>query len=453
MGLHVISLGGLPGSGRKELVELLTEEFNRVESAKLHDYNGLPYWHWRKQGVMMVADHALLRGEATLTMKFIQEGLLDGTSVNDRIQLILTGDYSESVYRQFRAIEQDTLNMQYHCFILHAPEAVRRQRGGGIAGEVDLTRLLKVSQNKPINAIWLSTGTFEEIACLAMLIGSRNYEPVYATSLAKLSSGYTPRVETPLSQIRRQHYSEVKGRDIQWFPKLHTHKLMDEEKWGVGRLPADAPRVKRLVLYTGTGRSGTTWFGEAMARIGLDVRHQANGEHGCSGAEFAIDADWYPWFPVYGGGDCANVGERRSDYEYAHVFHGTRNPLWAIPSLQKNYAAINAEFWVDAGVLEPWVMSAPGVVRNAQMYYHINRAIDASRQAEYRFQIERVEQEWPRLMELMGLHGTPWPELGRVNQAVGWGQYEPLTWQGLEEAVGSTLANSIRQQAKEYGYE
>lgn len=450
--LQVVSINGLTGTGRTELVSLLNEELSRQEQPRLESSrSGLPYWHWPRQRVVLVAEHAPLRSLNAACLGLVTELLEEGGYAG--YQVLLNEDLSESTYRQLRGIEEQTLNFQYHCFLLHATEVARQRRGAGPAEEVELNRLLKTSQNKPINATWLSTGTQEELICLAMLINGRMYDPIYATALDKLSSGYTAKVETPLSQIRRRHYSDLKQREIYWRPKTYTHKLMDEEKWGVARLPAEAPRVKRLVLYTGTGRSGTTWFGEAMKLIGLDVRHQANGEHGCSGAEFAIDADWYPWFPVYGGGDCANVGERRSDYDYAHVFHGVRHPLWAIPSLQKNYAAINAEFWVDAGVLGSHVMDATGVVRNAEMYYYINRAIDESKQAEYRFQIERVEQEWPRLMEMLGLEGTPWPNLGRVNKAVGWGQYEPLTWTGLEDAVGKSLADAIHDQAKGYGYE
>ena len=87
------------------------------------------------------------------------------------------------------------------------------------------------------------------------------------------------------------------------------------------------------------------------------------------------------------------------------------------------------------------------------MYYAINKTIDDSGQAEYRCQLEQVHDKWNDLMDILEMKDTPDPSLKASNQASGWGQYEPLTWTQLESEVGSTLANSIHQMAKEYGYE
>ncbi len=400
---------------------------------------------WDRQRVIIISGNSLqgkLAGTAPAALRMLR--LMLNTNVLRDVQVWIALRLTESQLREIRSLEEEGL-LTFHCLMLEENHIEK--------DPTKVNRLLKISQNGKLGARWVSGQTTLELLSLLDLLLQRDYAALDALEQPKYTNGPGGYGETSLSKMMRAYYSQVKQREIRWFPKLYVQKMMDEEAWGVKPLPASTPRVERLVLCTGTGRSGTTWFSKAMSLIGLDVRHQANGVHGCSGAEFAIDADWYPWFPVYGGGDCANVGERRSDYHYAHVLHGVRHPLWCIPSLQKNYAAINAEFWAQHGVMPLEFMDATGVQRNAAMYYHINRVIDESHQAEYRFQIEQVEQEWPTLMEILGLQGTPWPQLGKVNYATSWGQYEPYTWTELEQLVGASLCKAIKAQAASYGYE
>jgi hypothetical protein len=317
----------------------------------------------------------------------------------------------------------------------------------------ELERVIKISQNRPLGAEWVSV---EKIALLIQNIRRSSNGLNYPTeTLPKITSADdVPATETPLSRMMRGYYSHLKQRQILWYPKKYVHKKMDEEKWGVFPLPTHKQgKVKRHVLVTGTGRSGTTYFSDLLTLLGLDVGHQRNGKDGCSGAEFSVDHDWYPWFPVYGGGDCANVGERRSDYTYKHVLHIVRHPLWCIPSLMRNYPAINPEFWADYGVMDPVVMDQSSTIRNAAMYYGINKAIDDSGQAEYRCQLEEIHNHWSTLTDILELGKVPDPGLGATNKATGWGQYEPLTWSELELYVGKGLCRAIREQAERYGYQ
>ena len=443
--LQVIALEGLPYSGSFQVLRVIQEQLLRQgEALGFRDQWGNQYHLYPHRRILLPHIFTIARGTGPEVVRSV-EWIAQQHDLHLEQMYLPTG-LNEPHLRDLRKLEEAGL-IEFHAYLLHTDPL--RLWTAHPPEWPELNRTRRISQNRPLGAAWLKSDTAVEWMELAQQLLDRCYDQL--TELPKVTNAATGQQETPLSQIMRQHYSQVKGREIHWTPKRYVTKAMDEERWGVE--PAPHPLKSRLVLCTGTGRSGTTWFSKAMELIGLDVRHQANGVHGCSGAEFAADADWYPWFPVYGGGDCANVGERRSDYLYDHVFHGVRHPLWCIPSLQKNYAALNAEFWVDVGVMPSEVMAGSSLLRNAYMYYGINRYIDDSHQAEYRFQIEQVEQAWPTLMHLLELDGIPWPKLGKVNYATSWGQYEPLTWSELEQGVGLSLASAIREQARSYGYE
>ncbi len=381
------------------------------------------------------------------------ESLKNAWSVPSRdIQIWIVDKLNEGTVRKIRSMEDgnNLAQLSYHCLMLHKPTF---QQGEKEEAYGEVKRVTKISQNGKNDTAWINWNPKRCSEIVSLLLGGA-YVVFYGEFGLPRETNANIQQETPLSQIMRQYYSDLKGREIHWYPKKYVHKAMDEEKWGVDPLPKGKQgSVKRHVLVTGTGRSGTTYFHDLLTLLGLDVGHQRNGKDGCSGAEFAVDYDWYPWFPVYGGGDCANVGERRSDYTYSHVLHIVRHPLWCIPSLMKNYPAINPEFWADNGSMDPAVMDSTSIIRNATMYYAINSVIDKSGQAEYRCQLEQIHDHWSTLMEILEMKGTKDPELGATNKASGWGQYEPLTWAQLENEVGSVLSNSIRSMAKEYGYE
>ena len=366
--LHVVSIEGLSQACYDYVDAELKSQLGMTERPKLFHAEELLFHEWRRQGVIVPVGMEDLR--------FPMKGLLDFVENNTGLsfQLWTRIKLSESVLRKFRKLEEEGKGaVKFTCYIISPITPTTDYK--------ELERLIKISQNRPLGAEWISeTDLSSTIERVRLSKNGLNY-PIKV--LAKISSADTQPLETPLSTMMRRYYSELKKREIIWYPKTYVHKAMDEEKWGVKPLSKNKQgSAKRHVLVTGTGRSGTTYFSDLLTQLGLDVGHQRNGKDGCSGAEFAKDYDWYPWFPVYGGGDCANVGERRSDYAYKHVLHIVRHPLWCIPSLMRNYPAINPEFWADSGVMDPTVMSQSSIQRNAMMYYSINKFIDESSQAE-----------------------------------------------------------------------
>jgi hypothetical protein len=452
--LHVITVDSVLEGLREAFRYELIHQIGKGQVARYYE-NKLGYWEWKSEGrIVLDADYASSNVKASSLLFPFLESLADKNKVPAKDLWSYNGKYdqvwiierlTEGTLRKIRQMEKDG-KIKYTCLFLHREEPFND--GEKEEAYKELKRVLKASQNGRIDVTWMSWG-YRGTEQVHKLLYNESLDQY---KLPRLTSA-EEQIETPLSQILRQYYSDLKGREIHWYPKKYVHKAMDEEKWGVDPLPKKKQgSVKRHVLVTGTGRSGTTYFSDLLTLLGLDVGHQRNGKDGCSGAEFAVDHDWYPWFPVYGGGDCANVGERRSDYDYKHILHIVRHPLRCIPSLMRNYPAINPEFWADNGSMDPSFMDKSSIVRNAAMYYAINKRIDESGQAEYRCQLEKIHERWGTLMEILELKGTPDPKLGATNKATGWGQYEPLTWQGLENQVGSTLAKSIYQQAKEYGY-
>jgi hypothetical protein len=436
--LNIVSVEAHSDRIYEGLYDKLAEQLSTTEKVHLETQHGLDVLYYGRQQVMVLRKVQSSRFPFRELTTLIEEYKGTDLQVWTRIRL------NEGQLRKLRTFEAAGA-IRFRCFLV-SPKVEAH------LDYKELERIVKISQNKPLGAEWISEKSIPGF--IVNMLNSNSGLNFPIQTLAKVSSADTPPIETPLSSLMRGYYSKLKERAIHWYPKTYVHKAMDEEKWGVDPLPQkEQGKVKRHVLVTGTGRSGTTYFSDLLTLLGLDVGHQRNGNDGCSGAEFAIDSDWYPWFPVYGGGDCANVGERRSDYKYKHVLHIVRHPLWCIPSLMKNYPAINPEFWADNAVMDPIVMSQSSIIRNASMYYGINKRIDESGQAEYRCQLEQIHEHWSRLMEILEMPGTPDPSLKASNQASGWGQYEPLTWAQLELEVGRPLADSIREQAKRYGYE
>jgi hypothetical protein len=237
------------------------------------------------------------------------------------------------------------------------------------------------------------------------------------------------------------------GRLMRHYPKT-TYSLRSKcEKIGV------LPRVKqerRLLLITGSGRCGTTWWARALGTVGLDVQHERTGKHGTASLFFtAPDHDWYPMLPWYAGRN--HQGERKADYTFEHVVQITRHPLTCIPSMGPIFNGLNYEFLEETGVIPPGIKSR--LLRCAHAWYGLN--ILAEQQCEYRWQLEKNREGWRYLTSKLSAHmhdsGLPYPELKPANRGTGFRKSEPTTYAALEQ-LDKTLAKSIKKMGERYGY-
>ncbi len=226
------------------------------------------------------------------------------------------------------------------------------------------------------------------------------------------------------------------------------------EKWGVWKLPADAPRKTRKILLTGTGRCGTHNLSKLLQAAHIDVKHEMVGAIGTSSHHFAVDSDWYPFLPFTDLGK-AHVGERQDDYVFEHVVHVVRHPLLVVPSVEAKFGPMEWEFLEDNGVF-PGVMNRTGTqkkhgFRGMMVYYWSNKWIDDHFPNATRVHLEDLKDWWPQIVDWCGYPGTPQPPIPPSNQSRPL-YYKPLSIEQMRE-VDPELLSNISSMAERYGYE
>lgn len=237
---------------------------------------------------------------------------------------------------------------------------------------------------------------------------------------------------------------KVNGRDIIVFPK-ESHLRSSEEKWGVK--PTKGIRVPKRLLVLGSGRSGTMFTAKALRTVGINVLHEKVGDDGTVSHYFVVDSDWYPMAPWQDKQLKKHVGERRSDFEFKHTLHITRDPRKAIPSMTKIFGSVTWQFYVDNGLI-------PDIRKNATlraMHYWLAHNKLSEKQADLTFNLERYQQAWPAVMEMLGTN-EPYPaHLKPMNKTGGFRAYTPLTFDQMID-IDADLGKQIKHLAKRYGY-
>jgi len=228
-----------------------------------------------------------------------------------------------------------------------------------------------------------------------------------------------------------------------------------------------AARPRKLVLVTGSGRSGTKYVCFVLRRLGLDVRHETMGRDGIASWCMAVDVERAPW------------GVPRGAYDFANVFHQVRHPLAVIASC----TTFKDESWRFIREHVEWTADDCLLLRAAKYWLLWNERAEAG--ATWRYRIEDLPLVFPEFCERLGvevdpsvlgrvptdvntrLFGRPfhlyeqlWERLGLDPSASGrrWtavlGQSTgraPLSWDALE-AVSPTWTDRVRRKAIEYGY-
>lgn len=238
---------------------------------------------------------------------------------------------------------------------------------------------------------------------------------------------------------------KVNGREIIVFPKESHIMRSSEEKWGVRR--SKGARVKKRLLVLGSGRSGTMFTAKAMQTVGINVLHEKVGEHGTVSHYFVTDSDWYPMAPWQEKQLKKHVGERRSDFEFERTLHIVRDPRKSIPSMTKIFGSVTWQFYVDNGII-------PDIRKNSMlraMHYWLAHNKLSEKQADLTFNLERYQQAWPAIMELLGENEAYPAHLKPMNKTGGFRAYEPITFDQMIE-LDKDVGKQIRHLAKKYGY-
>lgn len=235
----------------------------------------------------------------------------------------------------------------------------------------------------------------------------------------------------------------MKDRKINKYP-LRTDRGTNTEKWGVDKRKKVE---KKLLLFSGTGRSGSKTITNWMKNNDIDVMHEATGSVGSSTHFFHSDSDWYPMLPWCPG--TAHIGERLSDYEFENHYHIVRNPLTCIPSINKIFPRIDFEFLEDLYMMPVCISSK--LNRCMWLYYSINKKLESQVSSRNRVRLENIESLIPLLKKDTGIEIST-DTLPHSNKGSGFRKSEAVTWDILYE-TDKAMCNSIKKMSKRYGYD
>ncbi len=224
--------------------------------------------------------------------------------------------------------------------------------------------------------------------------------------------------------------------------------------------------MERELLITGCGRCGSKYISVLMRAIGLDIRHEQIGENGITSWYMAVDAKSVPIGPTY------------EKYSFKHTFQLVREPLAAIGSI----CSFSQQAWIFICQHSKCSMEDPILLRSAKYWYYWNQLAEQKADCFIRVEdetqiITTIERElgisidksvveqlpknvntrrsgrtFHRIEELLirfKLFGLL-PIINRLCSTDT--RPEQLSWATLHQ-LDSQLAQKIKIQAKEYGYE
>lgn len=245
------------------------------------------------------------------------------------------------------------------------------------------------------------------------------------------------------------------GRALIHFPKPKTCSRSNSELVGVR---VRKKTEKRTMLWTGVGRSGTTWMYRMLNHLGWSVGHEVVEVDGCVSWYLHTDANWYPWHPWDKRGTI-HFGERASDYEFEHTFHLVRHPLKTIASLKKVILSTDFEWCRQYGFIPDAVMGDK-LLMSMHLWHNINRHCEHLVPKTHRFRLEELNigdrTAWKRFFTIMGEDVDDalkdFKMLPPKNRGTGYRKPTPVRWRDLHSA-DSDLTNEILSMIYRYGYD
>lgn len=221
--------------------------------------------------------------------------------------------------------------------------------------------------------------------------------------------------------------------------------------------PEAEPGPRRVVVLA-CARSGTLYTHKALKEAGLDVKHECMGLDG-SVSFYLVprSADMPPKDENSGFKyNHHSDGSRADMYSFANVFHQVRNPLKVICSFASMFSKKEL-WWMTPHIQKYDRMFDPDVMKPMQrsMRYWLfwNQMIEDRWDVTYRYRIEDIDDEWPKLMKKLGIDKAPLvPETKKTTNHKG-GSWGPKEWSWSDlEGTDPVLVGAIREKAVQYGY-
>jgi len=180
---------------------------------------------------------------------------------------------------------------------------------------------------------------------------------------------------------------------------------------------------KGYIFIAATPRSGTQYIAHVLQAVGIDVKHEAFGERGIS---------------------AFHIIPHSAICKQGLLIHQIRDPLKTIASMQVidkswpylvDYTGINPRIYGKLySVMKLWLV----------LNSHIEQY------ADYRYRVEDIDTEWPKLCNMIGIKNQPIPNIPR-NTHTRKGHFRALSWHELEFR-DNELTKYIKEMAVRYGY-
>jgi hypothetical protein len=163
--------------------------------------------------------------------------------------------------------------------------------------------------------------------------------------------------------------------------------------------------------------------------------HETVGSQGMVSGLAAVDDYYY----------LGKIAPPTGRVKWRRVWHQTRHPLAAIPSLAK---AMRVSFWHwqhrHTGVPGD---TEPVLLRSARFWLAWMEKIDA-RAPEWTYRVEDIEERWPEMLGRLGIEPKPIPSVSSRSYTSG---AEQLRWSDLID-IDLGVADAVRKRAEAFGY-
>ncbi len=207
--------------------------------------------------------------------------------------------------------------------------------------------------------------------------------------------------------------------------------------------------MKKELLVTGCGRSGTTYLSHVLKKVGMDCPHEYMGEDGTVSWYFCVDSKHYPDHHWVNQPKCHRTGERLKNFEFNQIVHLVRNPWKVITS---SLSIIHSMDWEWSTQFTNLYYKANRPVLSDKLIFVCHHWMRWNSIVEqllptHTFKIEEVDDWFPMWMK------KDLPLVSKtMNARTGYRKdMEDVTYNVVHQYDGP-LANDIVEQAIQYGY-
>jgi hypothetical protein len=193
--------------------------------------------------------------------------------------------------------------------------------------------------------------------------------------------------------------------------------------------------IYKLLLITGCARSGTTYITEVLRHCGLDILHEAEGQHGIVSWLMATRDYKTPYGPAF------------YNFCFKHIFHQVRDPLKTMSSLTTE----NRKAWLFVQKHTPQIKQKdPLIVKCAKYWYYWNKKAEAK--AEWTYRVEDIENALEEMGRRIGVHLDK-EAIKKVGVTVNHRRRAvEYTWEDVKAALSPQFYAKFIILVRKYGY-